>query len=87
MKKDCRENFEKCGIEPDFKISDGSQQTETCKRVMSKLIAEYLEAPSNDFYRLLEFAGCEYDEKNLCRLADAACRCIRTSQNGCRFSE
>ncbi|MBQ6885207.1 MAG: helicase-exonuclease AddAB subunit AddA [Clostridia bacterium] len=63
-----RENFEKCGIEPDFKISDGSQQTETCKRVMSKLIAEYLEEPSNDFYRLLEFAGCEYDEKNLTEL-------------------
>ncbi|MBQ8267267.1 MAG: UvrD-helicase domain-containing protein [Clostridia bacterium] len=63
-----RENFEKCGIEPDFKISDGSQQTETCNRVMSKLIAEYLEAPSKDFERLLELAGCEYDEKNLTEL-------------------
>ncbi len=63
-----RENFEKCGIEPDFKISDGSQQSETCKRVMTELIAEHLETPSDDFYRLLEFAGCEYDEKNLTEL-------------------
>ena len=52
-----RENFEKCGIEPDFKISDGSGQAATCNRVMSNLIAEYLETPSKDFERLLELAG------------------------------
>ena len=65
-----RENFEKCGIEPDFKISDGSGQAATCNRVMSNLIAEYLETPSKDFERLLELAGCEYDEKNLTELID-----------------
>ncbi len=63
-----RENFEKCGIEPDFKISDGSQQGATCSSVMSELIAEQLETPSDAFYRLLELTGCEYDEKNLTEL-------------------
>lgn len=65
-----RENFEKCGIEPDFKISDGSQQKNTCDAVMKKLIAEYLENPSEDFKRLLELANCEYDEKNLTELVN-----------------
>ena len=63
-----RENFEKCGIEPDFKISDGSGQAATCNRVMSDLIAEYLEQPSKEFERLLELTNCEYDEKNLTEL-------------------
>ncbi len=63
-----RENFEKCGVEPDFKISDGTQQIASCNRVMTELIAEYLENPSDDFFRLLELTGCEYDEKNLTEL-------------------
>ena len=63
-----RENFEKCGIEPDFKISDGSGQGSTCNAVMTKLIAEYLESPTKDFERLLELTNCEYDEKNLTEL-------------------
>ena len=63
-----RENFEKCGIEPDFKISDGSGQIATCNAVMSNLISEYLENPSEDFKRLLELTNCEYDEKNLTEL-------------------
>lgn len=65
-----RENFEKCGIEPDFKISDGSQQIATCNTVMSNLIAEYLTEPSKAFERLLEFTNCEYDEKNLTELVN-----------------
>ena len=60
-----RENFEKCGIEPDFKISDGTQQAASCNQIMTELIAQQLENPSDDFYRLLELACCEYDEKNL----------------------
>ncbi len=63
-----RENFEKCGIEPDFKISDGSGLNSVCNTVMSKLIAEYLKQPSKDFLRLLELTNCEYNEKNLTEL-------------------
>lgn len=65
-----RENFEKCGIEPDFKISDGSQQITTCNTVMSNLIAEYLADPTDTFNRLLELTNCEYDEKNLTELVN-----------------
>ena len=65
-----RENFEKCGVEPDFKISDGSSQSNICNGVMSKLISEYLEEPSKEFLRLLELTGCEYDEKNLTELVN-----------------
>lgn len=63
-----RENFEKCGIEPDFKISDGTGQTATYNAVMSGLISECLENPSQDFEHLLELTNCERDEKNLTEL-------------------
>ena len=63
-----RENFERCGVEPDFKVSDGSGQKSTCNTVMSELMAEYFEKPSKEFLRLLELAGCEYDEKKLTEL-------------------
>ncbi len=63
-----RENFEKCGIEPDFKISDGTSQGKVCDTVMRKLIAEYLHNPSEDFIKLLELTNCEYDERSLTEL-------------------
>lgn len=65
-----RENFEKCGIEPDFKISDGTSQTATCNAVMSNLINECLENPPTDFERLLELTNCEFDEKKLTELIE-----------------
>ena len=65
-----RENFEKCGVEPDFKIGDGAQQSGTCSKVMSQLIAEYFENPTDDFKQLLELTNCEYDEKNLTELVN-----------------
>lgn len=60
-----RENFEKCGVEPDFKISDGSGQSNVENQVMTELIAEQLDSPTSEFLRLLELCNCEYDEKNL----------------------
>lgn len=60
-----RENFEKCGVEPDFKISDGSDLVSIENNVMQQLIGEYLQNPSKEFERLLELSNCEYDEKNL----------------------
>ena len=65
-----RENFEKCGVEPDFKISDGSAQGKLVNEVMTKLIEEYLHSPSQDFVKLLELTNCEYDEKNLTELVN-----------------
>ena len=65
-----RENFEKCGVEPDFKISDGSEHSAISNSVMRRLIAEYMENPPKDFERLLELTNCEYDEKNLTELVN-----------------
>ena len=65
-----RENFEKCGVEPDFSVGDGSDLTNINSRVMTELIAEYLENPTDDFTHLLELANCEYDEKALTALID-----------------
>lgn len=60
-----RENFEKCGIEPDFKVNDGSQTAAIANAVMSEIIDEQLVSLSDEFKMLLELTGCEYDEKNL----------------------
>lgn len=65
-----RENFEKCGVEPDFKICDASQQVNICNRVMKNVVSEYLDTPSDDFKKLTELTGCEYDEKNLTELLE-----------------
>ncbi len=60
-----RENFEKCGVDPDFKVSDGTELTEIDKRVMSQLLDRYLEEQSEEFKFLLELTGCEYSEDKL----------------------
>ena len=60
-----RENFEKCGVEPDFKVSDGTDLSEIDNSVMSGLILEQIENPTPAFKKLLEITGCEYDEKKL----------------------
>ncbi|MDO4607855.1 MAG: helicase-exonuclease AddAB subunit AddA [Clostridia bacterium] len=73
-----RENFEKCGIEPDFKVSDGTTQGDIYKSVMKSLIADYIESPTDDFVRLLELTGCEFDES---RLTDLINRIYLHSQN------
>ena len=60
-----RENFEKLGINPDFKISDSESLEELSEQVILSLINEKLEEKNPDFIRLLELTGCEYDEKKL----------------------
>ncbi len=73
-----RENFEKCGIEPDFKVSEGVSSGDIYASVMKNLIADYINSPTDDFIRLLELTGCEYDETNLTDLID---RIYQQSQN------
>lgn len=60
-----RENFERVGIEPDFKMADNSSLLTVEHEVMSRVIGRYIEENSTDFTRLLDVAGCEYDETNL----------------------
>lgn len=65
-----RENFEKCGIEPDFKVTDGKEYFDIQKQVMSGLINEYLQEPNETFDNLLELTNCEYDESGLTNLIE-----------------
>jgi len=60
-----RENFERLGINPDFKISDTESLEILSQRVISDLINQKLEEENPDFIKLLELTGCEFDEKNL----------------------
>ena len=60
-----RENFDVCGVEPDFKVSDGTSLIPLCKATMAEVLEPQLEGQNEDFLKLLELCGCEYDEQNL----------------------
>ena len=60
-----RNNFEKCGVQPDFAVQDDSALTSINKAVMSRVVGERLKENTPEFKRLLELTGCEYDEKEL----------------------
>ena len=60
-----RNNFEKCGVDPDFAVQDDSALTSVNKGVMSRVIGDRLKENTPEFKRLLELTGCEYDEKEL----------------------
>lgn len=63
-----RRNFEDCGVEPDFKVSDGSGSLSLNARILGDIVSEQLENQSDAFGGLLELTGCEYDEGNLTSL-------------------
>ncbi len=60
-----RENFEVCGVEPDFTVSDGSTLIPVCKATMASVLEPELQKQSAAFLKLLELCECEYDEQNL----------------------
>lgn len=59
-----RENFEKAGISPDFKMSDGNSLRPYDEKIMSGIINRYLEEENETFAQLLEIIGAEYDDFN-----------------------
>ncbi len=59
-----RENFEKLGIAPDFKVSDASTLSATDNKVLSKIINRYLQENNPAFNELLDIIGSEFDEQN-----------------------
>lgn len=61
-----RENFERLGINPDFRMSDNGTITEIDNRVIDRIVGKYIESNNEDFLRLLDIIGAEYDEKNFC---------------------
>ena len=60
-----RENFEKCGVEPDFKVSDGSDMQVIRNKVMNGIIEKYLSRNDSAMNLLLEITDCEYSTDNL----------------------
>ncbi|MBQ8203595.1 MAG: helicase-exonuclease AddAB subunit AddA [Clostridia bacterium] len=60
-----RSNFDKCGVEPDFTVQDGSGLAAVNNRVMSEVIGRRIRENTPEFTKLLELTGCEYDEKPL----------------------
>ncbi len=59
-----RENFEKLGIAPDFKVSDGNTLLSIDQKVLSKIINRYLEEDNPTFNELLDIVGTEFDEQS-----------------------
>lgn len=57
-----RENFEKLGIEPDFKMSDGASLEPINNAVLNSIVAKYFEEKNPLFLDLLDILGCEFDE-------------------------
>ena len=60
-----RENFEKCGVEPNFKVSDGSDMKAVCNSVLTQIIDENVLENRELYGGLLELLGCEYDDGEL----------------------
>lgn len=63
-----RENFDKVGVSPDFKISDGYSLSRINEEVVSEIILEYLESGDEVFHELIDIVGAEYGEQNLIKL-------------------
>ena len=57
-----RENFEKAGVSPDFKMSDGYSLMPVNEAVLSSILSEYYESGNADFLRLMDIVGAEYDD-------------------------
>lgn len=64
-----RENFEKAGISPDFKMSDGQTLRPTDERIVSRIVNRYLEEKNETFSALLDIIGAEYDDFNFQEVA------------------
>ncbi|MBE6732407.1 MAG: helicase-exonuclease AddAB subunit AddA [Ruminococcaceae bacterium] len=60
-----RSNFDKLGINPDFKISTAENLEAISNRIVNSVILEQMENGGREFYSLLELTGCEYDESRL----------------------
>lgn len=64
-----RENFQKVGVSPDFKITDGNSLRPYDEKVMSDIINRYLSENNETFSALLDIIGAEYDDFNFLEFA------------------
>lgn len=63
-----RENFDKLGISPDFKIGEESSLKIINNEVLYSIINRYFEEKNPTFFELLDIVGSEFDESNFCEL-------------------
>lgn len=63
-----RENFEKLGISPDFKIGENAVLKQIDDEVLYSIINRYIENGDKQFHDLLDVVGSEFDEKNFAEL-------------------
>ena len=63
-----RENFDKAGVSPDFKIDDGYELSIIRDNCINAIIKRYLKDDSAAFSELMDLAGCEYNETPLSNL-------------------
>ena len=59
-----RENFERVGVSPDFKMSDGYSLRPTDEAVLKSVLEGYYEENDPIFLQLLDTVGAEYDDGN-----------------------
>ena len=60
-----RENFEKCGVEQNFSVTNGADMSEICDAILSLIIDEQFQNKSPEFRLLLSLLDCEKDDENL----------------------
>lgn len=59
-----RENFDKAGVSPDFKMSDGYSLRPVDEAVLSELLNRHYAENDPVFFELLDIVGSEYDDGN-----------------------
>ena len=63
-----RENFDKLGISPDFKIGENAVLNQINEAVVYRIISRYIENKDKTFSDLVDIVGGEFDEKKLADL-------------------
>ena len=63
-----RENFDKLGVSPDFKIAEENDLKAINEDVLYGIINRYFEEKNSLFLHLLDIVGSEYDERNFAEL-------------------
>ncbi len=63
-----RENFDKSGISPDFKIGEETDLKAINEQVLYSILNRYFEEKNPLFLELLDIVGSEFDEKNFTEL-------------------
>ena len=59
-----RENFQKVGVTPDFKISDGASLRGVDEAVLDRVLSGYYRREDPAFFELLDYMNTEYDDRN-----------------------